>query len=94
MQVTLHTHTVQSVVCRGNSSLTVESNVDPFYPVFPNSVFDDSAGMCGWSLLQQNMWQLRKEILNPHAANASHRMICSEVTAVLKELSTTVQSHL
>jgi len=29
-----------------------------------------------------------------HAANASHRMICNEVTAVLKELSLTVQSHL
>jgi len=39
----LHTHTVQSVVCRGNYSLNVESNVDPFYQVFPNTVFDDSA---------------------------------------------------
>ena len=33
----------QSVVCRGNSSLTMESNVDPFYQVVPNTVFDDSA---------------------------------------------------
>jgi len=91
MQVTLHTHTAQSVVCRGNSSLTVESNVDPFYQVVPNAVFDDSARICVRSLHhQQNMWQLRKEILNPHAANASHRMICNEVTAVLKELSPTV----
>jgi len=39
-------------------------------------------------------WQLKKEILYPHAANASNGMICNEVTAVLKELSPTVQSHL
>ena len=51
--------------------------------------------MCVWSLHhQQNMWQLRKEILSPHAANASHRTICSEVTVVLEELSLTVQSPL
>jgi len=43
MQVTLHTHTAQSAVCRGDSPLTVESNVDPFYQVPSHTVFDDSA---------------------------------------------------
>ena len=91
MQVTLHTHTAQSVVCRGNSSLTVESNVDPFYQVVPNTVFDDSArNVCVVYTSSAEHMKIKKGNINPHAANASHRMICNEVTAVLKELSPTV----
>ena len=61
MQVTLHTHLHNLLSVGENSSLTVESNVDPFYQVVPNTVFDDSARIRVRSLHhQQNMWQLRK----------------------------------
>ena len=68
MQVTLHTHTAQSVVCRGNSSLTVESNVDAFYQVVPNTVFDDSA---------RNVWMVFTSSAEQAASKANIKSSCS-----------------
>jgi len=53
----------------------VESNVDPFYQDVPNTVFDDSAkNVCMVFRSSAEHVAIRKEILNPHAANASHRV--------------------
>ena len=67
MQVTLHT--AQSVVCRGNSALIVESNVDPFYQVFPNTVFDDSA---------RNVWMVFTSSAEHVERKANIKSSCSK----------------
>ena len=68
MQVTLHTHLHNLLSVGENSSLTVESNVDPFYQVVPNTVFDDSTG---------NVWMVFTSSAEQAASKANIKSSCS-----------------